>query len=654
MRKFICALVLVVVACFAVAATAGATPGPIQVSGQSAGTSQQAVAGSSATQTDPSNTNIAIRVLSPGNDGDVTQSNTAASTATAGNASTTGQSSSQTAGGSGIQTSQQSAGTDQLAIALSAANQVDPSNVNVPIRVLSPGSDGNVTQSNTAASTGTAGNTSTTGQSGSQTSASSCGCAGSAAAPIQTSDQSAGTHQSAGALSEADQIHPSNTNVSVRVLSEGDGGSVAQSNTAASTANAGNAATTSQQGAQTAGGSSCGCGGSPVQQAKQTAETGQASGALSAAAQIHPSNVSSPVRVLSPGNDGSVDQSNTAASTATAGNTAGTTQGASQTAGGSGIQIAGQDAKTAQGALAGSGAFQAGASNNASPVRVSSPGNGGDVKQANTAASTAQAGNAAGTTQNGTQTNAGESCGCGGKGIQVLGQQSATEQAAIGLSAAVQDFGERSRCGCSGSGAGNTASPVRVYSPGDDGSVDQSNTAASVANAGNTAGTRQDGSQTEAGGGLQIQALGQKALTGQFGLAGSLAAQFAPSNAASPVRVYSDGGAGSVKQANTAASQATGTNNAGTSQDGRQTIGGASCGCGASLPIQAAGQQAQTGQYVPAALSQALQALPSNGASPESVWSAGDAGRLGQSNTGASVGDARNRTESGQGVGQTA
>jgi hypothetical protein len=655
MRKLICALVLVVVACFAVAATAGATPGPIQVSGQSAGTSQQAVAGSSATQTDPSNTNIAIRVLSPGNDGAVTQSNTAASTATAGNASTTGQSSSQTAGGSGIQTSQQSAGTDQLAIALSAANQVDPSNVNVPIRVLSPGSDGNVTQSNTAASTGTAGNTSTTGQSGSQTSGSSCGCEGSAAAPIQTSDQSAGTHQSAGALSKADQIDPKNTNVSVRVLSPGDGGSVAQSNTAASTANAGNAASTSQQGAQTAGGSSCGCGGSPVQQAKQTAGTAQDSAALSAAAQIHPSNVNAPVRVLSPGNDGSVDQSNTVASTANAGNTAGTTQGASQTgAGGSGVQIAGQDAKTAQGSLAGSGAFQAGASNNASPVRVSSPGNGGDVKQSNTAASTAQAGNAAGTTQNGTQTNAGESCGCGGAGIQVLGQQSATEQAALGLSAAVQDFGERSRCGCGGSGAGNTASPVRVYSPGDDGSVDQSNTAASVANAGNTAGTRQDGSQTEAGGGLQIQALGQKALTGQFGLAGSLAAQFAPSNAASPVRVYSDGGGGSVKQANTAASQASGANNAGTSQGGRQTIGGASCGCGASLPIQAAGQQAETGQSVPAALSQALQALPSNGASPQSVWSAGDAGWLGQSNTGASVGDARNRSESGQGVGQTA
>ena len=73
------------------------------------------------------NTNISIRVLSPGNDGNVTQSNTAASTANAGNTATTSQSSNQNAGGAGaIQTSQQGAWTDQLAIALSAANAVEP------------------------------------------------------------------------------------------------------------------------------------------------------------------------------------------------------------------------------------------------------------------------------------------------------------------------------------------------------------------------------------------------------------------------------------------------------------------------------------------------------------------------------------------------
>ena len=47
MRKFIFALVLTA-ACFTAAATAGADTGPIQVSGESAGTSQGAVAGSGA------------------------------------------------------------------------------------------------------------------------------------------------------------------------------------------------------------------------------------------------------------------------------------------------------------------------------------------------------------------------------------------------------------------------------------------------------------------------------------------------------------------------------------------------------------------------------------------------------------------------------
>lgn len=693
MRKLIAALVLTVAACLAVAAAAGADTGPIQVSGQSAGTSQGAVAASGATQSNPTNTNISIRVLSPGNDGNVTQSNTAASTANAGNTATTSQSSNQNAGGAGaIQTSQQGAGTDQLAIALSAANQSNPTNVNVPIRVLSEGNDGNVTQSNTAASTGTAANSAGTTQSSTQNaSGSPCGCGapipvattpapastpcgcdypsdpvattrtttpcGCSTSPaIQTSEQSAGTHQSAGALSKAEQTNPSNTNVGVRVLSPGDGGNVTQSNTAASTANAGNGATTTQGSTQNAGANA-------VQQAKQNGWTDQGAGALSAADQAHPSNTSSPVRVDSKGNDGSVDQSNTTASTATAGNKADTTQTANQTAAGNGIQIAGQDAKTEQGALAASLAHQDGASNDASPVRVDSPGDGGSVKQSNTASSAANAGNASTTNQTGTQST-GASCGCGGPAIQVLGQQAGTEQAAIALSAAVQDFGrEHSPCGCGGSGAGNTASPVRVGSYGNEGDVTQSNTAASAANAGNAASTKQDGTQSEAGGGLQIQALGQRAWTGQEGLAASFAAQLAPSNDASPVRVESPGGGGSVSQSNTAGSTGTGTNGATTAQGGRQSIGAVPCDCrDHSLPIQVAGQDAKTQQAL-AALSAAFQWLPSNDASPTRVES-GDAfepyakpidggGSTKQDNTGASLGTATDGATTGQGVGQT-
>ena len=578
MRNFIYALVVAMAACLAAAAAAAAAdPGPIQVSGQSAGTSQQAAATSSATQVDPSNKNISIRVLSPGNDGAVTQSNNAASSAAAGNQSSTGQSANQAAGGSGIQTSQQAAGTDQVAAALSAAAQLDPSNTNVGIRVLSPGNDGSVTQSNNAASRADAGNAASTTQSGTQSqSGSSCGCSDST--PIQTSDQSASTDQTAAALSAAKQIDPSNTAVSVRVLSPGDGGSVTQSNNANSSANAGNRAATTQGASQSQAGG-CGCGGTAVQQANQQAETEQGALAASAAIQADPSNDASPVRVLSPGSDGSVNQSNNAASSA-------------------------------------------------------------------------HSGNSAATTQNANQSQAGESCGCSdGLGIQALGQKSETEQSSAALSAALQVFGgDRSQCGCGGSSSGNNASPVRVWSPGSDGSVDQSNNAASSATAGNRAATTQDGAQSESGSGIQV--LGQQAETAQDAFAASLAAQFDPSNTASPVRVWSPGGGGSVTQSNGAASSAASGNDATTGQTGRQSIAGKPCGC-AQLPIQVAGQWAGTAQLAPA-FSAALQAWPSNDAGGTSVWSPGTAGSLAQSNGAGSRGDAANDARSTQGVSQGA
>ena len=135
-----------------------------------------------------------------------------------------------TAGGSGIQTSQQQAGTDQLALALSAAAQAGASNANLPVRVLSPGDDGSVTQGNSVGSQATSGNTATTGQTATQDQSSACSCSGSGSG-IQTATQSAGTGQESGAASTATQVDPSNTNVSIRVLSPGDDGSVSQANT---------------------------------------------------------------------------------------------------------------------------------------------------------------------------------------------------------------------------------------------------------------------------------------------------------------------------------------------------------------------------------------------------------------------------------------
>jgi len=679
MRKAILALVLTTAVWLALAAAAGADPGAIQVGGQSAATGQQAGAASGATQVNPSNTNVSIRVLSPGDDGSVTQSNTATSSATAGNRAGTTQNAGQTSGGSGIQTSQQQAATDQLAGALSTAAQLGASNTNLPVRVLSPGNDGSVTQSNSVGSQASAGNAATTGQTSSQgQSGAPCGCDGSSSG-IQTDKQSAETGQAAGALSSATQDHPSNANVSIRVLSPGSGGSVSQANTAGSSATAGNSASTTQNTSQAQSGSGCGCtttaptttaqgdaakadppattaspvspvgvnqtnsdassatagnsastgqgsqqsgSGNGIQIGDQSAVTDQHAVALSEAKQIHPSNTSDPVRVLSPGNDGSVSQANTVSSTATAGNSAWTTQKATQLDGSCGcssspaIQVAGQQSWTGQGALAGSAALQVGASNDASPIRVKSPGDGGSVTQANTVASSATAGNAAWTSQQGSQSAAG-GCGCGGA-IQVLGQKAGTEQAAAAFSGAAQIFDRgKPECGCGGGGAsGNNASPVRVKSPGSDGSVTQTNSVGSSAISGNSASTKQGAGQTAAGSAIQV--IGQEAATAQLSFAASLAAQLGASNTASPVRVKSPGGGGAVSQQNSAGSSATSGNAAGTGQWAGQTADGARCGCFVR-PIQVLGQKAETGQ-ASKALSAAFQVAPTNEASATRVW----------------------------------
>jgi hypothetical protein len=676
MRKLLIALVLTTALCLGLAAVAAADPGNIQGSDQSATTSQAAGAASGAAQIDPSNTNVSIRVLSPGNDGSVSQSNTAGSSATAGNQAGTTQAAGQGAGGSGIQTSTQGSTTDQLAGALSTAAQLDPSNLNTSVRVLSPGSNGDVTQANTAGSSATSGNSATTGQTATQSGGgSSCGCEGSGSGTgVQTSKQSADTGQGAGALSSATQADPSNANVSIRVLSPGSNGDVAQANTAGSSATAGNSASTTQGATQASGtgapapaaasetpaattadpaapaaapvapstgqsntvGSSAGAGNQAgttqssqqngsangIQVGDQSAATGQLAGAFSSAEQDHPTNTAGSTRVLSPGSDGSVSQSNTVGSSATAGNSATTrqssTQGASGSCGCTGtspIQVAGQQASTDQGALAASEAKQLGASNTASPVRVLSPGGGGDVSQSNTAGSSATAGNSAWTGQSAGQQASG-GCGCGIGPIQVAGQQADTTQGSLALSAAVQAFGGRERgCGCGSSGSGNDASPVRVLSPGSDGNVTQSNTVGSSATSGNHAGTTQGESQSA--GGPAIQVAGQKADTGQLSFAASLAAQLGASNTADPVRVLSPGGGGDVSQSNTAGSSAAAGNRAWTSQLESQSAA-SPCRCG--YPIQVTGQQADTGQLAKG-LSGALQLGPSNASDPVRVWS---------------------------------
>ena len=125
----------------------------------------------------PSNTAASIRVLSPGKGGDVTQSNDATAVGIAKNDNETKQSIDQSQpGGYGSDYTQiagQKADNKQKADADATAVQIKPSNTAASIRVLSPGHDGDVTQSNSTTAIAAALNDNETKQSIDQTQGSS-------------------------------------------------------------------------------------------------------------------------------------------------------------------------------------------------------------------------------------------------------------------------------------------------------------------------------------------------------------------------------------------------------------------------------------------------------------------------------------------------
>ena len=479
--------IVVVVAALALLVGAGeavAAPGDsaLELAGQAAASAQGAGAQSGASQSHPSNTNVSVRVLSPGNDGNVTQSNTVSSNATAANANVTGQSATQTQGGScgctgGTQATGQKADSSQAATALSYAKQSGASNKNIPVRVLSPGDNGDVSQTNSVDSDATAANINATGQSAEQNAAGGSG--------TQAVGQDADNKQDAAAASAAEQKGAENTNISVRVLSPGKDGDVTQSNSVDSSAKAGNLNLAGQKADQDQGGS----GG--TQAIGQDADNDQSATALSAAKQDGATNRNIPVRVLSRGDGGNVTQSNSVDSSAAAGNLNVTKQYADQDQGGKskgecgcasdGIQAIGQEAKSEQSAGALSVALQSGASNTNTPVRVGSKGDDGDVSQSNSVDSKATALNANLTGQKADQGQRGGDCRCAGGGTQAIGQKAKNEQSAAAASLAAQSGGH-DRCGCGSSG--NTNTPVRVDSKGDGGSVEQTNSVDSKAAAG--------------------------------------------------------------------------------------------------------------------------------------------------------------------------
>ena len=198
-----------------------------QAVGQEADNDQYAGAEANGVQVKPSNDNVVVRIDSPGKDGPVTQSNVAGALALAGNANETKQSAEQSGGGA--QAVSQKAGNDQDAEAKADAVQVKPSNSNVSVRIGSPGNGGSVTQTNAALSGALAGNANETKQSADQSGGGSCKCGGDG---VQAVEQKAKSDQSADAESTAKQIHPSNSNTSVRIHSPGDDGPVKQTNLA--------------------------------------------------------------------------------------------------------------------------------------------------------------------------------------------------------------------------------------------------------------------------------------------------------------------------------------------------------------------------------------------------------------------------------------
>ncbi len=333
---------LLAAAAWATAASADLTPVPApsvvpttQTAGQLATNQQSASSSAASTQVAPKNTNVSVRVLSPGTDGPVSQANTSTAIGAAGNANLTGQQIGQN--GSGDQQAGQAAGSEQDATAAAESDQIKPQNTNVDVRVLSPGSNGPVSQDNTSTAAAIAGNLNATGQTidqsaygpGGQQTAYGPGGQQTAYGPggQQTAGQEAGSKQDATAAAGSLQVEPSNTNVGVRVLSPGDDGPVSQRNDSTAAAIAANLNATKQDISQDPHGS-------PSQTAGQAAGNWQGANASALSAQIHPSNTNVGTRVLSPGSGGSVSQANTSTAIGAALNANLTKQSIDQSSGG--------------------------------------------------------------------------------------------------------------------------------------------------------------------------------------------------------------------------------------------------------------------------------------------------------------------------------
>jgi hypothetical protein len=176
-----------------------------------------------------------VRIFSPGDDGDVTQTNSSTATSAAGNANRTTQYAAQDASPSApmvvddapvtVQAVGQWADNEQSAGSSADSTQKDASNVNAPVRIASRGDDGAVTQTNASSAKSAAGNANTTDQATEQS------ADGWAGVLVQAIGQKAANDQDAWSDATSTQLAPTNAN---------DGDSVEQANTSSAASAAGN------------------------------------------------------------------------------------------------------------------------------------------------------------------------------------------------------------------------------------------------------------------------------------------------------------------------------------------------------------------------------------------------------------------------------
>jgi hypothetical protein len=685
MRRRLLAFIAGAVLLPAVAAGSAAADDPlVQGAGQSAGSQQTAGSTATSTQSSPSNTNVSVRIGSPGDGGVVAQTNGSSATSVAGNANSTNQQAAQQGGAPGVAVAGQSATNDQTANSTATSTQDHPQNKNISVRIMSPGDDGSVTQTNDSSAKSAAGNKNSTTQSATQS-----------GGGVQTANQDAANRQSADSSASSTQDHPSNVNIPVRIYSDGDNGSVKQVNDSSAKSAAGNKNETSQDAEQGSGsgsapvrsacGGGCGDHGAPsVQDAEQSSWSDQSARSSASSEQDHPSNVNIPVRIGSSGDDGRVTQINSSSAVSAAGNKNTTDQTADQSAGGSSggsaVQYADQKAGNRQDATSDATSHQIGASNANYPVRIGSPGDGGSVTQINASGALSAAGNKNETNQTATQDAGGaivkqaplsdgcsdkcgkpsyDGCGtCGGGGGPVVqdAKQKAYNDQTAGSSA------ESTQC-C----AQNTNAPVRIKSYGDDGDVKQANLSGAISVAGNKNETTQNATQDTGSapvemvgickggcgghgdGGPVVQQADQYASNDQSAHSTADSTQTGASNNNAPVRIGSPGGGGSVTQLNGSLAASAAGNENSTDQSADQSAGGS----GGGVTVQALGQKALNGQQADSHAT-SEQDGASNDNSPVRIKSAGGDGDVTQANLSGAFSVAGNSNDTTQSVSQDA